>query len=159
MGHHDNGGAFLVQLRKQSHHFVAVGRVEVTGRFVREDKLGLGDHSPRDGDPLLLAPGKLLREMLFPVRNLHPVEHFIDLLFPIRGGHVHVEKGKFHVLVNGQFIDQVETLEYEPDIPLPQVRTLAFLVSGYFDPVEVQLPVRRVIQEPDDIQEGGFAAA
>ena len=55
MGHHDDGGAFAVQLGQQLHHFLAVGGVEIAGGFVGQDQLGPGHHGAGDGDALLLA--------------------------------------------------------------------------------------------------------
>src|SRR5699024_2957431 len=41
---------------------LAGGRVEGAGRFVREDEAAGAHERPRDGDPLTLATGELVRE-------------------------------------------------------------------------------------------------
>ena len=38
--HHD--GSALIQLRQQFHYFFTVGRIQVTGRFIRQDHFGFG---------------------------------------------------------------------------------------------------------------------
>ena len=69
VGHHDDGRAFLVELAEHAHDFFAVRRVEVAGRLVGEDQLGLPDKRAGDGDALLLAARQLGRTMLGSVRD------------------------------------------------------------------------------------------
>ena len=55
VGDHDDGRAFLVELAEHPHHLLAMRGVEVAGRLVGEDQLGLADQGAGDGDALLLA--------------------------------------------------------------------------------------------------------
>ena len=56
MGDKDEGGlALLVQFDQDFEDPGAVARVEVAGRFVGKDDLGLVDEGAADGDTLFLA--------------------------------------------------------------------------------------------------------
>ena len=78
VGDHDDGRAFLIQLAKHPHHFLAMRGVEVAGRFVGEDQLGLADQGAGDGDALLLTAGKLCRPVLGAVGDADLVEDPLD---------------------------------------------------------------------------------
>ena len=55
MRHHDDGGALMVKLSKQMHHFGTILGIEVTRRLIGKDELGTEDHSTGDGYSLLLT--------------------------------------------------------------------------------------------------------
>ena len=67
-----------VELPKHPHHFLAVMRVEVAGRLVGEDQLGIGDERAGDRDALLLAARKLARTMPGAVGDADLVHHLVD---------------------------------------------------------------------------------
>ena len=75
---HDDGRTLLVELAEHAHDFLAVRRVEVAGRFVGEDQLGLSHQGAGNGDPLLLTAGQLSRTVLGAMSNANLVEHRID---------------------------------------------------------------------------------
>ena len=79
VGHHHNGGAFLIQFFQQVHHLLAVLGIEVTGGLIGEDQFRAGHDGTGDGDALLLAAGELLREVIGTVADghaLHNLSHF-----------------------------------------------------------------------------------
>ena len=100
-----------------------------------------------NGDTLLLAAGQLLREMLFAVHDRHPFHCFLYLFLSLGSRYTHVEQRKFYILVYIQLVDQIETLEDEPDNPFAQFRPLGFRISGYFDPVQVIFSAGRVVEQ------------
>src|SRR5439155_23731662 len=53
--HQDDGFALRVQVVEDPEDFEAGGRIEVAGRFVRQDDQRVIHQRSRDGDPLLLA--------------------------------------------------------------------------------------------------------
>ena len=93
VGHHDNGCSLLVQLGQQVHDFRPVFGIEVSGRLVGKDQLGPCHDGTGNGNPLLLSPGKLLREVLDPVTNVHPVENRRDQFFFLRRLFLQVDQG------------------------------------------------------------------
>jgi len=64
VGDHDDRNASLVQLLEDSHDFNAGPAVQVSGRLIREQDLGVIDQRPRNGDALLLSAGKLTGMMI-----------------------------------------------------------------------------------------------
>ena len=64
----------LRQAAQQGQDLLAVGRVEVAGRLVAQDRLRLGDQGAGDGDALHLAAGHLLGEVLGAVAQADAVQ-------------------------------------------------------------------------------------
>ncbi len=91
VGHHDDGGALVVQLAEQLHHLAAVLRVEVAGGLVGKDELGTGDDGTGDGDALLLTAGELAGEVLGTVADVHAAHGFLHTLAALGLGKAHVE--------------------------------------------------------------------
>src|SRR5438105_9378190 len=60
---HTNCRSARVQFLQQSHHGLAVARVEVTGRFVREENGRLARERTRNRHSLLLTARKLAGQM------------------------------------------------------------------------------------------------
>lgn len=133
---HDDRGSLLVKIGQQLHDFVTVGGIEVTGRFIGQDKLGVIDDGAGDGDALLLTTGELLGVVVTTVHDLHFVEDDFDALFSFRSFHAEIDEWQFNVFKYGQFVDQVETLEYETDIPFTEVSPFAFVKMRHFGAVE-----------------------
>jgi hypothetical protein len=78
----DDRGPEFVDLLQNLDDFVRIHRVEVTGRLVSDDNIRLVDDGAADGDALLFAAGKLMREMsafiakvdeIEDVRNVEPI--------------------------------------------------------------------------------------
>ena len=59
MGHHQDGGALLVEGIQHSEHLIAIFRVEVARRLIRENQLRIAYDRTRHGDALLLATREL----------------------------------------------------------------------------------------------------
>ena len=70
---HQHGDA-ASRLRSVSSSMISSERlaVEIAGRLVGEQHVGLGDDRAGDGDALLLAAGKLGRRMVPPVARARP---------------------------------------------------------------------------------------
>ena len=61
--------------------FLTGGLIEVSGRLVGQQEIGLGHQGPRDGRPLHFAARQLPRPMLQPVAQ---TDHFQQFLGPAR---------------------------------------------------------------------------
>ena len=128
----DDGRALLVQFGQQIHDLFAVLRVEVAGGLIGEDQLRVRNDGAGDGDALLLTSGKLLgkwraRWLIF-IRSRIVVDHF----FALGGFDAQVDQRQFDVLVDVQFVDQVETLENETDFAFAVQRAIFFLQGSDF---------------------------
>ena len=60
--------------------------VEVAGRLVGEDQLGVADQGAGDGDALLLAARELARPVLGAVGDADLVHHRVDARAALGGG-------------------------------------------------------------------------
>ena len=64
MRHKHNCPAFFMQRLQQPHDFFACRKIEITGRFVCKNQRRIVNQRARDGHALLLAAGKLGREVI-----------------------------------------------------------------------------------------------
>ena len=72
VGDHHDSDASPVQLLKDSHDFNAGSAVEVAGRLIREQNLGVINERPRNGDALLLSARKLTGMMFLAALQTRP---------------------------------------------------------------------------------------
>ena len=97
--------------------------------------------------------------MFHAVRHIQSVEHGLGLVparVPIRSAVV--DEGKLDVLEYGEFIDQVEALKYEADVPSSDLGALALVIVPDVLVAE-QIAARvRLVDEPNDVHERGLPA-
>src|SRR5690349_4249143 len=79
VGDHADGRAGGVELLEQIHHGLAITRVEVTRRLVREQDGRMTRERTRNRDALLLTTGKLTREMLRAMSHADTLERGDDM--------------------------------------------------------------------------------
>ena len=65
VGNHDNGVSFRIELLKKVQHLSAGFRIQSTGRLVSQNQRRFPGQSSGNGDPLLLAAGKLIDRDLY----------------------------------------------------------------------------------------------
>src|SRR5438046_4310996 len=75
--YHDDCDSALVELLKDCHDFDARAAVEIAGRLIRKQDLGLINQRPRYGHALLLATRKLARVMVLAPGKSHRCEYAI----------------------------------------------------------------------------------
>ena len=139
VGHHDDGGAFLVEVGEQVHHLLAVLGIQVTCGFVSKDEFRVGDNGAGDSHTLLLTARELLREVLGTVLDGHARHDGVDALLALGGGDVHVAQRQFDVLKHIQFVDEVEALDHEADVALAELGAGELRGSRIFGPVAREL--------------------
>ena len=98
--------------------------VEIAGRLVGEQHVGVGDDRAGDGDALLLAAGKLGRRMVPPVLEADLVERRHRRLAPLRLVLAAIEQGQLDILERVGAGEQVEALEDEAEIAAAEQRAL-----------------------------------
>src|SRR6202040_209930 len=108
-----------VQFLEQIHYRFTVAGVEISGRFVREQDRRLTSESARDSHALLLTTRELARQMFCPMRHSYAVERLRDQSFSITRAHSAISQRQFDVLENRQVADQIEALENETDLAVP----------------------------------------
>ena len=65
-----------------------------------------------------------------------------------------IDERKFHVLLHGEFVDEVETLEHEADAPLAVAGAFLLFEVSHFLVVEVILAIGGVVEQSEDAQQG-----
>ena len=106
---------------------LARGRVEVSGRLVGEDDVGVHGQGAGDGDALHLAAGELGRLVLHAVARPTRASSSAHALAPLPGRHAAEQQRQLHVLVGRDLRQQIEVLEDEADAA---VADLGELVAG-----------------------------
>ena len=121
MGDHQNGlRIFLRRFFQKAYDFAAVFRIQIAGRFIRQNQRRAGKESPSDGHALLLTAGELTRKMAAPFLKPKNMQKFIQILFIGSAG---IQKHREHdILFYVQLRDQMERLEYKTDIAATENR-------------------------------------
>jgi len=153
----DNGGAEPVQLDEKPQQAARHLRIDVTGRLVGEEKLRLGDHSPRNSGTLLFPARKHSRKSVHPVAKPHPLQKFRDIFLVIALMPAHDAERKRNILPSGEMIEEPEILKDDPDAP-PEVGALACRILGYISSEKVYKSARGTERHIEESEECGFAS-
>jgi patatin-related protein len=124
VGDLDDGRPLVVELLEQAHDLLGLGRVQVAGRLVGEQQLGIADHRAGDADQLLLAAGELGGEEVLLADDVEAVERVGHQRLAVGPLDVPVGKRQVEVLGHGQAVEQVVGLEDEADVLLGDLRAL-----------------------------------
>ena len=115
MGNHEDRLLIATRsLREQIDDILAIGAVEIARWFVGENELGPHDQRAADGDALLLAAGKLARQMMPPRRKPEHLEDLINLRL-LRLAIIEQQR-EDDVLLHVQFRHQLIRLEHKADV-------------------------------------------
>ena len=128
-------------------------RVEGAQRLVEQEDGGIQDQRPREGDPLLLAAGELIRPALLVAGQTDELERATDHLAALPLRRLLVAEAERDVLLDVQMREQRIVLEDRVHVPL--VRRHA----GHVDAVEDDLPLRGALEPGDHPQRRGLPAA
>ena len=114
-----------VQFAQQAHHRLAVGRIQVSGRLVRQQDQRIAAQRARHRDALLLTARELRRIVLHAVRHADALQRLLHAPLALRRRHAAIRQRQFHVLVHREIADQVERLEDKADLAVADARPLA----------------------------------
>ena len=161
MSDHDDGDALVVELLKHAHHLDGGLAVEVAGRLVREEDLGVVGQGAGDGDALLLAAGKLVWMMAGAVAEAHQIEcaRGMFALFPGMNAVTVVKHRHFDVLQRRRARKQVETLKDETDLFVADISERITVESGNVYAVEQIIAAARAVERTDHVHQRAFAGA
>ena len=159
VGHHADRRAAPVQLLEERHHGFAVDGVEVSRRLVGEKDERLAGDRPRDGHTLLLAARELRGEVLHPVRHADALQGLLHALLALVGGHAAVGQRQLHVLEDREVADQVEALEDESDLPIPDASALGERELLGRLAVQGVVPVGGRVEQAEDRKQRRLAAS
>src|ERR1019366_6320980 len=114
---------------------------------------------PRDRDALLLAARELRGYVLGAVPHADLLQGLLDARLALGPGHAAGGERKLYVLVDREVADEVERLEYEPDLAVADARPVGGREALDQAAVEQVCALRRRVQEPEDREERGLSAA
>ena len=118
MGRDQHGGVEpLVEFAEEAEQALAHFLVDISGRFVGDDQVGLHDDGARDRDALFFAARQGRGPGLQPVAQADPFQqfdHVVPVAFLVPAQHA---QGQGDILVGGQVVEQPEFLEDHPDPP------------------------------------------
>ena len=77
--HHQNRVAFRVKFAQKAEHNFLVGLVEVAGRLIRQNQIGMIDQRAGHGHALLFAAGELRGQVLDAVTEAHAFQRLLRL--------------------------------------------------------------------------------
>jgi hypothetical protein len=112
VGDHDDGVAFGMEITQQGHDPLLVVLVEIAGRLVGEDDLGLIDQGAGNTDALLLAARELSGQMVKPMAKADPIEGVTGLTLVDNAMEILCQHD---VLERCEVGDEVELLEDQTD--------------------------------------------
>src|SRR5581483_787411 len=120
---HDRG-AFLVELLEKLHDLLALARMEIARRLVRENQFGIRDHRARHRHQLLLSARKLTGVQIALAHDMESIQRVAHNRRALRPLHIAIRKRNVQILVHRQVVDQVIALEHEADILLVQLHAI-----------------------------------
>jgi hypothetical protein len=78
---------------------------------------------------------------------------------PLAGGRIGVHQRQFDILRGAGSRQQVELLEYEPDLLVPDLRQLVAIQLSDADSVQLVSPGGGLVEAPENVHERGFAGS
>ncbi len=117
------------------------------------------DERAGDGGALFFAARKLGGVVVHAVLKADGGDGLLRAFFPLRFRHVGVEEGELHVLQDRGAREQVERLEHEAHLLVPDVRAFVVGVFHHLLAVEEVRAARVAVQKSEDMEQGGLAGA
>jgi hypothetical protein len=115
---HHRPPLLLVQVPQDGQDLRGQGGIEIAGRLIGQDDLGVVAQRARDGDSLLLTDGEFAGQVVHPVRQSQAIDERLRPLGPIAIGGCPKGHRDHDVLVGAQVGNQVEALQDETDAPI-----------------------------------------
>src|SRR5437762_532346 len=134
----------------------AGARIEGARGLVGEDHGRIVDERAGDRDALLLAARELARLMVLTVGERQGGEARPGAGAAVAGGHTRVEQGQLDVLEGGRPGEEVELLEDEADLRVPDPRERVRGEAGNVLAVDDVATGGRRVEAPEEVHEGGL---
>ena len=157
--HHDGLAEVPVEELQDRQDLVGRGAVEVAGRLVAQQQLGVGHDRARDRDALLLPARHLARIVLHAVGEIDHLERGLDVLAPLLAVEPGQQQRQLDVLRRGQHRHQIVELEDEADIGGAKARELALRQPVDALPGDMDLAARRPVDAAEQIEQRRLARA
>src|SRR5712691_915562 len=159
VGDHHDRRALLVDLVEQVHDLPCHQRVEVAGGLVGEDEAGVARQHSGDGHPLLLPARELRRQVARARAEADELEGARDPRPALGARQAAVAQGHVDVVEGIQIGDEVEALEDEPDLSVPDAGHLVVAEAAHVLAIEDVGAALEGVEQAGDVEEGGLARA
>ena len=151
-----NGQSALIQGLQHGHDLQARATIQVASRLVCQQERWVVDQSAGNGNPLLLATGKLRRHVMSTRSQTDQFERLASaaelLLARVSG----VQQWQHNVLERGCTWEQIEALKDETDAPVAYIGQFVGRHSADSFAREPILAARRTIQAANEVHERGL---
>src|SRR6185437_5106847 len=133
--------------------------MQIARRLVSQNKLGIAGHSSRYAHQLLLSTRELVGVQVFLAHNLEAVKNIGHHGGALCTRYIAIAQGNIDILLHCQVIQQVITLEDEPDVTPVQVCPLLTIELVNQVVGEHILSSPAVIQHPNNAEESRLTRA
>src|ERR1017187_858985 len=158
--HHHHGLAeFLVQAHQNGEHFERGRGVQVAGGLVGQNQRRVGDDGARHSDTLLLAAGKLSRQVMQSIAEAHQGERGGGVLDALGLLQIRELERKLDIFQRGEHRYEVELLEDEADVFVAPVGDLAVVELAQGVAQDADLTAGGPVHGGDQVQQRGLAGA
>jgi hypothetical protein len=154
-----DGRAVGMQLGEHLHEGFAALRIQVAGRFVREQDGRPAGNRARDGDELLVAARQRTGALLRSRCQSDSRQRLVNPRLPRRAVDAAHRQRILDVLVHRQVGDQVEALKDEADVEIADPRPLRRRQSIGGPSIQPVAAARRRIEQRQQRQKRRLAAA
>ena len=157
MRDHDNGAAFIVEPFEQRQDLLRRHAVQVAGRFVGQDEVGVIHQAAGDGHPLLLTAGELGGAVPQPIFQPDQRGQLVAALAGGRAGATLVVQRNLDVFHDRQLLDQVIRLKDEADAGSADHGKLVVAHLGDIVVAEKELAAGRLVQATEQVEQRALA--
>ncbi len=137
----------------------SVVRIEVSGRFVGEQKCGPVDQRPGHGGALHFAAAHLVREGMGPRGESDQVEHLAGPAAGILGPVAAQEKRKLDVFHRGHRGQKIEKLENDAETFATVSGEFGFTGGVQGEAIDRDFTRGRLVEPAEQVEQGALAAA
>ncbi len=155
----NNGASLRRKFVKEVENALPGDGIEITGRFVGEDELGIIYQGPSDGDALTLSAGELKGAVVHAFLQAHPEDGCFGALTAFFGGKARINHRELYVFENVEAGQKIEGLEDESDAFVAHFGE--FIAAGFaqINAVNCDGAGAGCVQSTQQMHERGFAAS
>jgi hypothetical protein len=144
---------------KEPRDLLAGFLIQIASWLIGQDKNRIVDKCAGDGDPLLLAPRKTVRERFLSIKQSHGIKEGLGAAADFSPKDAAQLKRQNHVLPHGQCGKEIEKLKYEPDVLPAEEGATVVIEPGQALAIDSDIPTVHEIDPADEIQQRAFAAS
>ena len=133
---HDGDAVALIQFAEQRHDFLAGVGVEIAGRLVGQQQLGLVDQCACNGDALLLPAGYLVGTRARVLSETDFLQHLVGTRQAFGARRAAIDQRQGNVVFQARARQQVEPLEHEADHLIAQQRQFVAALRVHIAAIE-----------------------